>query len=305
MALVVLIVLECIYRYQLIGFYKSELTAYNSIEDLETETIDLLVLGDSFTAGKDSYVTALKEAFPEKKIINAGIRGTGLIQHKYMLRHCLRNYKPQHILYQSYLANDLMDLSYPVNWKALSFSRNLYWTLGKHLHLIPFLNYRLSGLKKGYRKDELTGHDIAGKNYNHRTLMYLEAEPTHLQNMEANAGRYPRLYKEWLSRFSSLQKMAPEARWHIFNIPHCTQIADSYRSQYESLGFATLEYDNCQTWWPNDIETYLNRETQFIKLCDSLAKEEIARPLYFTFDPHLNTAGQQVLAQQIVRQFVW
>ena len=54
---ILLLILEIIYTNQIIDTYKTELTAYNSAVDLivNYQKKTILFLGDSFTAGNDSY----------------------------------------------------------------------------------------------------------------------------------------------------------------------------------------------------------------------------------------------------------
>jgi len=79
--LVVIILLEIAYRYQIVDFYGKHLRGLNSKtvlankENKET----LLVLGDSFSASPFSYVSHLKDSLPELNVVNASISGTSLI----------------------------------------------------------------------------------------------------------------------------------------------------------------------------------------------------------------------------------
>jgi len=93
-----------IYLSGYIDFYKPELLAYNSIDDLSghNNRNTVLIMGDSFTAGNTSYPNILRNMLPNYRIINAGISGSGIIQASIIAKKGLRN-STQKFLYIKYM----------------------------------------------------------------------------------------------------------------------------------------------------------------------------------------------------------
>src|SRR6266705_4883245 len=140
-----LLVLEWVYRAQLVDTYRPELRTFNpapvSAPDGKPA---LLVMGDSFTAGRTSYAGLLQDTLQEWRVINAAVSGTGVLQALYMAQNRFAQFHPAIFLYQVYVGNDLFDVRYPTNWRTISPVRNIYWLLANHLRVLSYLNYRLS-----------------------------------------------------------------------------------------------------------------------------------------------------------------
>jgi len=138
--------LNLVYVSGLFDFYKPELTSFNSGKDLQSshEKDTILVMGDSFTAGNNSFPNILRNILPDHRIINSGVSGTGVAQTLLMAKDRIERFEPDIFVYQIYPGNDLFDIRYPINWKQLPFSRNLYWLISSKLRVISFINYRLA-----------------------------------------------------------------------------------------------------------------------------------------------------------------
>src|SRR5215471_15216432 len=142
-----LLVLEWLYRSQLVDTYSPELHTFNPPQVLASHAQPtLLVMGDSFTAGRTSYAGILQDTLQEWRVINAAVSGTGVLQALYMAPNRFAQFHPAIFLYQVYVGNDLFDIRYPTNWRTISPVRNLYWLLANHLRVIGYLNYRLAHL---------------------------------------------------------------------------------------------------------------------------------------------------------------
>ena len=87
-----LLLFEVVYRYGVIDFYKAEIHALNPIENIESDTVDVLVFGDSFSASEDNYVDQLREKHKELTFLNLGIPGTGIKQVNTFARKKIRKY---------------------------------------------------------------------------------------------------------------------------------------------------------------------------------------------------------------------
>ena len=132
-----LLTFEFIYRSQIIDTYTPELKAYNydKILNDENNMKSILIMGDSFTAGKNNYPYYMQNSFQDWRIINSGVSGTGVIQTLIIAPKRLKRFKPSIFIYQIYVGNDLFDITYPVNWKTISFFRNTYWSLSNYFRV--------------------------------------------------------------------------------------------------------------------------------------------------------------------------
>src|SRR5262245_20149763 len=136
---------EVIYRLQPFDFYSRELKAFNSKDDLaeSRNRPTALIFGDSFTALNQNYANVLRVKLSNFRIINSAIPGTWIIQTSLIAARRFRQFDPSLVIYQIYVGNDLFDISYPTNWKDMSFFRNIYWSVSNHLRFIAFINYSL------------------------------------------------------------------------------------------------------------------------------------------------------------------
>ena len=144
-----LLVLEWLYRSQLVDTYTPELHTFNLPQMLAPNAKPtLLVMGDSFSASRTSYAGILQDTLQEWRVINAAVSGTGVLQALYMAPKRFAQFHPSIFLYQVYVGNDLFDIRYPTNWRTISPVRNVYWFLANHLRVIGYLNYRLRQVKE-------------------------------------------------------------------------------------------------------------------------------------------------------------
>ena len=70
-----IIVFELAYRLQFVDFYRPELRAFNPVSALQEsgQTPTLLLFGDSFSVGNESYANILRSKLPDLSIINSSI----------------------------------------------------------------------------------------------------------------------------------------------------------------------------------------------------------------------------------------
>src|SRR5438552_3969166 len=115
-----LLVLEWAYRSQLVDTYRPELHTFNPVQMIAPDgRPTLLVMGDSFTAGRTSYAGRLQDTVQEWRVINGAVSGTGVLQALYMAPHRFGQFHPSIFLYQVYVGNDLFDIRYPTNWHSI------------------------------------------------------------------------------------------------------------------------------------------------------------------------------------------
>src|SRR5215475_15550836 len=158
-----LLVLEWLYRSQLVDTYGPELHTFTPPQVLASHAKPtLLVMGDSFTAGRTSYAGILQDTLQEWRVINAAVSGTGVLQALYMASNRFAQFHPSIFLYQVYVGNDLFDIRYPTNWHTISVARNMYWFLANHLRVVGYLNYRLRQVKETLASHQRHAFSLAG-----------------------------------------------------------------------------------------------------------------------------------------------
>src|SRR6266571_2542108 len=121
-----LLVLEWAYRTQILDTYRPELQAFNPAQvTADASRPTLLLLGDSFTAGRTSYAGLLQDTLQEWRVTNAAVSGTGVLQALYTAPHRFAHFHPTIFVYQVYVGNDLFDIRYPLNWRTTTPGRNI------------------------------------------------------------------------------------------------------------------------------------------------------------------------------------
>lgn len=301
----VLIFLELAYRYMVVDFYKPEFEHHNYSVDHKNNEIDLLVLGDSFSAVTNGYVDKLRDSIPNASIINASIVGIGIKQSNFILSNQLKKYNPKNILYQVYVGNDLIDLNYPTNWKKLSFIRNLYWTIAEKFRVISFINYRLgSRFKKRKETKKSSSLSFNKDKYTPRTKMYLNSNPRIYEEMIDLNSCYDSIFEEWKLELKKMISKVPDStNIYIVFIPHCTQVNKSYLHNYMSLG---MNISNEDTFLKEDYSFYLEAKNSInykanITFLNPLKflRENNIRNTYFENDPHFNNYGHELFAEYL------
>ncbi len=144
-------VAEISYRFYVLDFYAPELRAYNLVKSVDSlpAGADILVMGDSYSAGKSSYVAMLREMLPDCAIVNGAIPGSGLPQANVLAPTLFTRLHPRLFIYQIYVGNDLQNIRKSMNWSTISLVRNLYWMLSDHLRVLGFINFRLGQMAAG------------------------------------------------------------------------------------------------------------------------------------------------------------
>jgi len=321
-----LLVLEWLYRSQLVDMYRPELHTFNPPQVLaRDDRPTLLAMGDSFTAGRTSYAGILQDTLQEWRVINAAVSGTGVLQALYMAPRRLAQFHPSILLYQVYVGNDLFALRYPTNWRTISPARNVYWLLANHLRVVGYLNYRLRQAKEtlaarphhalsvagtaAAATAAATSGDFAVEHYDARVKLYIRAEPSLLEDSILVRGQRQHDYARFLEHLAQLLTHCQPAvcRAYVLVIPHACQVDDVYLAYMHLLGarFTTpaalglSEYPFLVrlrerfTAWPN------------VHILDPLAtlrQAHARQAVYDANDEHLNPAGQQALATLLQQQ---
>jgi hypothetical protein len=321
-----LLVVEWLYRLQLIDTYRPELHTFNPSQVLVAhDQPTLLVMGDSFTAGRMSYAGILQDTLREWRVINAAVTGTGVLQALFMAPSRFAQFHPAIFLYQVYVGNDLFDIRYPLNWRTISPGRNVYWFLANHLRVIGYLNYRLRQLKETLtwrQRHPLSLVDtvvaasaprdtgvFSVEHYDSRVKLYVRAEPTLIEDSILVQGKRQHDYAMFLEGLAQLLTYCkPEVcRAYILVIPHVCQVDAAYITYLNQLGarFTTpaalglpeypflVRLREHLTAWPNvDIVNPLPR----------LRQAQAQQAMYDANDEHLSPAGQHEIAALLRQQ---
>jgi hypothetical protein len=313
-----LLLLEGVYRWQLVDTYASELHTFNLDERLrDIGKPTLLIMGDSFTASRASYAGLLQETLQEWRVVNAAVSGTGVLQALYMAPQRFADFRPFLFVYQVYVGNDLFDLRYPTSGPTIAPLRNLYWWIANHLRVVSYLNYRLRQLKEAWttpQSQALTSSSatvaatepsetFTVERYDVRTTIYFQAEPSLLEDTLLVQGARRQDYALFLEKLSALVRYcAPEVcRALILVIPHVCQIDATSLLHMRQLGarfttpsllsvpeypFLTRLQEHFRAW-PN---------VQMLNPLPMLRDAQAQQAVYYVHDEHLNPRGQQLLA---------
>jgi hypothetical protein len=321
-----LLVLEWLYRLQLVDTYRPELHTFNPSQVLAPNAKPtLLVMGDSFTASRTSYAGILQDTLQEWRTINAAVSGTGVLQALYMAPKRFAQFHPSIFLYQVYVGNDLFDIRYPTNWRTISLARNVYWFLANHLRIVGYLNYRLRQVKETLTSRPRHAFSLAGtavaasavedteafsvEHYDARVKLYVRAEPSLIEDSILVQGNRQHDYAIFLESLEQLLTYCkPEVcRAYILVMPHVCQVDAAYITYMSQLGarFTTpaalglpeypflVRLRERFTAWPN---------IHIVNPLSKLREAHAQQAVYYANDEHLSPAGQQEIATLLRQQ---
>jgi len=314
-----LLVLEVLYRSQLVDTYQPELRALNSPLVLASgKKPTILVMGDSFTARRDSYAAMLRDTLQDWRVVNSAVSGTGVLQALSMAPRRFDRFEPSIFVYQVYVGNDLFDIRYPVNWRSVSAARNLYWLLANHLRVVGYMNYRLGQLREpattspnappGAAATTETAEAFAVERYDPRVKAYLRAEPSLLEDSILVQEGRQHDYAVFLDRLSRLLAYCrpEECRAYVLVVPHASQVDERYVTEMTRLGarftnpalLRTLEYP----FLVHLRERFGgSSNVRVVNPLGRLREAQARQAVFNANDEHLNPAGQREIAA-IIRQ---
>jgi len=302
-----LVVLEITYRWQLIEFYKPELKALNPPHKTASDK-KVLVFGDSFSADQHSYVNLLRDSFPEYDFVNASISGTGIQETNLIAPDRIRAFKPEMVIYQVYVGNDLTDIHKPVNRKKISLSRNIYWWLSDKLFCLRFLNYRLAQYKYSLGMSVEVANvraidQFTVESYSQREKLFIKSNAAFISQTVLLAPPMEKVfdkYQQELMHFTNLLQEQNIPLLLVF-VPHCTQVNATYRNRFALLGADMKDSLALST----DDYPFYNRIKEKLITYPNVCvvnplpylrqNEQENTPLYFANDIHLTPQGQKQL----------
>ena len=321
-----LLVLEWAYRTQILDTYRPELQAFNPAQvTADASRPTLLLLGDSFTAGRTSYAGLLQDTLQEWRVINAAVSGTGVLQALYMAPNRFAQFHPAIFLYQVYVGNDLFDVRYPTNWRTISPVRNIYWLLANHLRVLSYLNYRLSHMSAMRSASPGQVLSVGGataavaaaenpevfavEHYDARVKTYVRAEPALVEDSILVHNKRQQDYAVFLEQLDKLLASCTQevCRAYILVIPHVCQVDEAYLAHMSALGahfttpaamrladypFLVRLREHLASW----------SHVQVLNPLPMLREARAKQAVYYANDEHLNPHGQQALATFLVQQ---
>lgn len=305
---IMMLILEGCYRYQIWDFYRTELVALNP--DLDSPKPSILVMGDSFSADTSSWVSDIRRTFPQYKVINSAVPGTGVLQAHLMANRRFKRFQPPIFVYQIYVGNDLFDLRYPTQSRKISRTRKWYWTISNSLRFLPWLNYKSGQWISDPKLSTQTAKTDAAFDpdlFTTREKRYFEAEPEIISNHILLQGGREAEMDQLIKRLNKLLDYCQTGNCQAFIvlIPHCAQVSETYMRNMTRAGARIRERKNIfDVDYPfaHKIAESLEGRPNVHMLNPLLAMQQAenrGQTLYFANDIHLNQQGQRWLGQWI------
>ncbi len=309
----VLVVVEISYRFQWPDPHGAEFKAFNPNLDFDDSQVStVLALGDSFTAGAESWPAALQEELGAGwRVVNGGIGGTTITHAELFAGPRIRKFRPDIVVFQTYVGNDLLDLVHPRGAEGVGFLRRSYWWLVDHGSFAPwYLNHRAAALAvqrpfDPAAADAAVGAPFGVERYSPRDRWLSGLAPEHVEqqilvegpSMEVAWGRY----QQALLRLAE-QCADADADLVILVIPHCVQVAPVYRERFAVMGARWADGDLLARS-PSPFVTRVHAALPSVQVIDVLPamqqEESYGARLYSTNDPHLTPGGFRCVALQV------
>jgi hypothetical protein len=304
-----LLILEVAYRYQWIDTYRKIPESLNPPEALVAKGRTILVMGDSFSANKNSWVAQFRAQQPGMRVINAAVSGTGIVQADIMAPALFERFQPDILLYQIYTGNDLADLRYPVAWTRLNPLRNLYWALAQRFRSLAWLNNAFGQWRATQQPADLQpifDAPFDPARYTARERLLLQADPGIIAHQAFLSGDRAHDIDAYLNRLESLLARCAERGTvvYLLVLPHCAQVHPRYQANMEALGaqFGPEWHNNPDYPFLSRIAGYTQGRAQVLNpLAAFQAAEAAGDTLYYNNDPHLRQAGQTLLGDWVKR----
>lgn len=310
MLLITLLLLEWVYRYQLIDFYAPELRALNTEKKGGRKKI--LVLGDSFSAGLSGYVSLLRDTMPEVEVVNASVPGTGIRETNLIAPGRIAASKPDVIIYQLYVGNDLTDITKPVNMETLPLSRNVYWWLSDRLLFLRFANYRMAQFAPQFGTAGTSAElqklpAFSPDTYTPRERLMIKANPMFIeQAVLLNNDQSQHQFAQLSAGLQELAQMAAERSIPLLLlvVPHCAQVSPLYYKRFEQMGAKMLPVASMQQAEYPFVQSIrkamqAHADVQVLNPLLYLQQQPDVDSLYYASDIHMTQQGQYCLGRFI------
>ena len=305
-----LFLLELSYRYYWVDYYGSNLRALNQTVLSNTEERpNILVVGDSFSADQQGYVSHVRKQFPEYRVVNAAVPGTCVRQHQLLFKARLKEYPPDLVIYQVYVGNDLLEYRHPTTGSGMSWKRKVYWWLSDRIWVLGYINAKLPALRATLAPDQHLSYDaktddtFAVAHYSKRTKIIFRAEPHLLENsIELKGDRRGDMQQMTEDINKMLAEVPEEVPIVVLVLPHCVQMGEPYLSRMRQLGAEiNLGASGSAGHFPfyDHLKSSLSNERTSVLNCLPWLLETQSTELYYPNDPHLTPNGHKVVADSL------
>lgn len=311
-------VAELSYRSYVFDFYAPELRAYNPAETrTKPGSADILVMGDSFSAGQQSYVAELRALVSECTIVNGAIPGSGIHEANVLAPSLFDRYDPAVLVYQIYVGSDLINIRYPKNWSELSWFRNVFWLLADHFKLLLYLNYRLGQVRRswrdaeGNRSEETQADSFSPEDYPPYMKNYLKADSRIIERQIALDAERSADFEVLIGGLRELLANCGDGRCipFLLVIPHSVEVGEIYFEDMTQLGPSLSRRSRpCMRrairLSPSSRMslTRIHRSKVVNVLKPLQEAHRAGARMYFRNGPHLAPAGQQVVAKKLAEE---
>jgi hypothetical protein len=303
-AFITLCLVELVYRYQWVDFYKTEWEFQNKIRTPNLTKKRVLVFGDSFSADTASWVNQWKKD-SVMQVFNAAVPGVGPETFRLIASNRVEETQPDIVIVQLYEGNDLYDLYRPVNWSAFSWGRNVFWKFSNTFRSLGFINYRLGQANQDLQSpvNAKTADSFAIPSYDARTKLYLQGDVTYPMGMVQLKGEYADQFQTLIEMLQELKTAAGKnVRFYVLTIPTCVQTDRRYVKHYKQMG-AKLSMSLLKGHpWVDQLKVAGFEVIDPIEVLRQ--REKQGKAVYYENDPHLNPFGQQTVftyVQKIVK----
>ncbi|MFZ6010480.1 MAG: hypothetical protein ACOYXT_09040 [Bacteroidota bacterium] len=309
--LAVLFLLEVIYRYQWVDFFRTELRVLNKPEVLRQADgrKTILIGGDSFTAFMPGYAQHLLEHnIPDHRVINSAVTGTSIVEASFIMPKRIKAFHPDIFIYQIYAGNDLMDIRHEKNMNEISWVRNLYWWLSERIHVLWYVNYKAGQWKARLSPTEVpSGRDQFNVTlYSRREKLWAMADPFLISNSVLLKNKRAQDLEILLQKLDEvIGQLKSGSQVYILVIPNKAQVNENYYDQLKAIGYqfdGGFSTDVDSYPFIEKIQSYFFNRSQVTVINPLPALREHDMPghrLYFANDEHLNEKGHVVLASFI------
>lgn len=305
-----LVVLEIIYRGQFVDFYKSEFYYFNKYNFSTQGNKKVLVFGDSFTAANNTYLKILNYRKLKYSFINAAISGTGIHEMNVIARKRIKQTKPDLVLVQIYVGNDLLDVQKPINWRTLSIARNLFWLVSDPFYVIRFINYKLGQIKSNFGPPVVSGslknnEVFSVDEMNRREKLLLEADPKYYEKSVMLQEDYADRFEKFCNKVQELIQLCNETGLpvKVLAIPASCQVSEYYKSNLEKCGAIFSSDKILQPTYPfveQLSERFKHAGVEILNPLHYFKKiDSVGSRIYYENDLHLNDRGNVSLANFI------
>lgn len=288
---ITLLLAEIVYRYQWVDTYKTEWDFHN--EKTKSKHINVLVFGDSFTADAKSWLSYIPKT-SDTAFFNAAIPGVGPETYRLIFSNRVNETRPNHVIVQLYVGNDLFDIQKPVNWSTQSFGRNCFYSVSNYFRVLNFINYRL-GQQKADLKTTSNPKQIdsfVAEDYDPRTKLFIHADANYPQSTIDLISNKQLIFNRLIADLNEMKTaLAPQVSFTILLIPHCTQVHRRYVNHFRQMG-ANCVWKNQNPWAAQLRKAGFNvlDPLPYFKML-----EQTNQHLYFENDIHLTEIGQEKL----------